>query len=111
MTASDIAGIVLLLALAALLLVIVATTVEARRLRRSSPCGDCECCSPGEHRCEPPRFPTVLGEEWTCPECDVRHESFAIHDADNIPEAVKRHVPAGALGWRSIVVRPVRTLP
>jgi hypothetical protein len=56
----------------------------------------------GGHVCEPPQWPTGLGEEWTCPECHRAHESFRV--ADNlkrlrIPDFIT--IPPDTYGWSS----------
>lgn len=71
-----------------------------------SDCGnpDCFCCG-DPHWCEPPNYPTALGQRWACPECGLIHEAF---DASEDPMTQRMRLPTAArYGWKS-VSKPVR---
>ena len=53
------------------------------------------------HYCEPERYPTALGQTWTCPECEQFHEAFDVRADTRMSESLLRHIPKGTLGWRT----------
>jgi hypothetical protein len=59
----------------------------------------------GRHVCDPPSYPTELGQSWDCPECGAHHDAFDVHAAyarDPLQKRLLEHVPAGTLGWRTV---------
>jgi hypothetical protein len=58
-----------------------------------------EACD-GSHMCEPPQWPSGLGETWACPECGLAHESFRLVDHIErlrIPDFIT--IPTDSYGW------------